>query len=275
MPERPERLLGFQTIGIVPFTLRLPDPDATLAAAMDPVLFQFGPLTIRWYGVMLAVTIAVSMIVGYRYGPRFGIPTAVLDRTALTFTIAALVGARLGYVISHPAEFRNLVEIVRVDHGGLTSHGAIAAGLLYLVWAARRYGLSLWSLTDVFGWSIPIGNVFVRFGNFANGELYGDPTTLPWGVRFSTAPDAPRHPLQIYEMLLAGVILLGARKIAAHRRFGGQVFWSMVVATSVGRVFFDALRSDLRAVGLLTLGQIPALLLIGWGTVALLRGRNR
>jgi len=94
-------------------------------------------------------------------------------------------------------------------------------------------------------------------------------------VRFRTAPDLPRHPLQIYEMLIALVILIGARKIAAHRRFEGQVFWSMVVATSIGRVFLDALRSDLRTVGLLTLGQIPALLLIGWGTVALLRGRNR
>ena len=239
---------------------------------MDPVLIQIGPLAIRWYGVMLATMIAVSMFVGYRYGPRFGVSREILDRTALTFTIVALIGARIGYVISHPGEFVHPIEILRVDHGGLTSHGAIAAGLLYLFWAARRYRVSVWSLADVFGWSIPIGNVFVRFGNFANGELYGDPTTLPWGVRFPTAPDAPRHPLQIYEMLLAGVILLWARRIAANRRFEGQVFWTIVVATSVGRVLFDALRSDVRAVGSLTLGQIPALILIVWGSVALLRG---
>lgn len=241
---------------------------------MDPVIVQIGPLVIRWYGVMLAATIAVSMLVGYRYARRFGIPAGVMDRTAVTFTIVALVGARLGYVLSHPGEFAHPLEIVRVDHGGLTSHGAIAAGLLYLIWAARRYGVSVWSLADVFGWSIPIGNVFVRFGNFANGELYGDPTTLPWGVRFPTAPDAPRHPLQIYEMLLAGVILLGARRIATHRRFEGQVFWAIIVATSIGRLFFDALRGDLRAVGPLTMGQIPALILVAWGTVALLRGRR-
>lgn len=242
---------------------------------MDPVLIQIGPLAIRWYGVMLATMIAVSMIVGYRYGPRFGISREILDRTAVTFTIVALIGARIGYVISHPGEFANPIEILRVDHGGLTSHGAIATGLLYLYWAARHYNVSVWSLADVFGWSIPIGNVFVRFGNFANGELYGDPTTLPWGVRFATAPDAPRHPLQIYEMLLAALILLWARRIAAHRRFDGQVFWTIVVATSIGRVVFDALRSDVRAVGALTLGQIPALILIVWGSIALVRGRNR
>lgn len=250
-------------------------PNATLAAAVDPVLIQLGPLTIRWYGVMLATMIAVSMIVGYRLGPRLGVPTAVLDRTALTFTVVAFAGARLGYVLSHPGEFRNLLEIARVDRGGLTSHGAIVAGLLYLVWAARRYGISVWSLADVFGWSIPIGNIFVRFGNFMNGELYGDPTALPWGVRFPTAPDAPRHPLQIYEMVLAALILLWARGIAARRQFEGQVFWSIMVATSIGRVALDALRSDVRALGPLTMGQVPALILIVWGSAALFRGRAR
>jgi len=239
---------------------------------MNPVIIQLGPLVIRWYGVMLATTIAVSMLVGYRLGPRLGVSVAVLDRTTVGFTIAALIGARLGYVISHPSEFQSLIELVRVDHGGLTSHGAIAGGLLYLYWAARRAGISIWAFADVFGWAIPIGNVFMRIGNFINGELYGDSTTLPWGVHFPTAPGAARHPLQIYEMLFAAVILLWARKIAAHRTFEGQVFWTIVVASSVGRVFLDALRSDVRAVGWLTLGQIPALILIVWGIVALRRG---
>ncbi|MGQ0572235.1 MAG: prolipoprotein diacylglyceryl transferase [Armatimonadota bacterium] len=242
---------------------------------MDPVIVQIGPLAIRWYGVMLATTIGVSMIVAYRYGPRIGIPTPVLDRTTVHFAIVALIGARVGYIVSHPVEFRDLLEIIRVDRGGLTSHGAIAAGLLYLTWAARRYNISIWNFADAFGWSIPIGNIFVRFGNFINGELYGDPTTLPWGVRFPTAPEMPRHPLQIYEMLFAAVILLYARKVAANRRFEGQVFWSIVVLTSIGRLVLDTLRSDVRTLGALTLGQIPALILVAWGSWALRRGAYR
>ncbi len=242
---------------------------------MDPVIIQIGPLAIRWYGVMLASTIAAGIVVAYRLGPRFGISVAVLDKTIVTFVVVALAGARLGYVIAHPAEFGSLVEIIRVDRGGLTSHGAIAAGLLYLAWAARRCGVSIWSLADTFGWAIPIGNILVRFGNFANGELYGDPTTLPWGVRFPTAPDLPRHPLQVYEMIFAAIILLAARKVASNRRFEGQVFWTIVVATSIGRLFLDALRSEVRAVGWLTLGQIPAVLLVVWGAWALFRGSAR
>jgi phosphatidylglycerol:prolipoprotein diacylglycerol transferase len=239
---------------------------------MNPVVIQFGSFAIRWYGVMLATMIAVSMVVAYRIGPRFGISAAILDRTTVGFTLAAIIGARFGYVVSHPSEFRSLIELVRVDHGGLTSHGAIAAGLLYLYWASRRFGISIWTFADVFGWSIPIGNVFVRIGNFINGELYGDPTTRPWGVHFSTAPGPARHPLQIYEMIFAVIIILWARRIAARPRFAGQVFWSIVVATSAGRVFLDALRSDVRAVGWLTLGQIPALILIVCGVVALRQG---
>src|SRR5574341_292736 len=170
---------------------------------MSPVIVQIGPFAIRWYGVLLATTILVSLVVAYRYGPRLGVRTQVLDRVAITFGIVAIVGARLGYVISHPSEFHQLLDVLRIDQGGLISHGAIVAGFLYLAWAARREGLSVWTLADVFGWAIPIGNVFVRIGNFINGELYGDPTTLPWGVRFRTVPEGPRHPLQIYEALLA------------------------------------------------------------------------
>ncbi len=82
---------------------------------MNPVIIQIGPLVIRWYGVLLATTIAVSMLIAYRLGPRLGVSAAVLDRTIVGFTIAALVGARLGYVISHPSEFQSLIELIRVD----------------------------------------------------------------------------------------------------------------------------------------------------------------
>ncbi|MDQ7859643.1 MAG: prolipoprotein diacylglyceryl transferase [Armatimonadota bacterium] len=239
---------------------------------MDPVLIQLGPLAIRWYGVLLAATIGLAIVVAYRLGPRLGVPAAVVDRTAVTCAVAALVGARIGYVVSHPGQFSTLLDVVRVDQGGLSSHGALAAGLLYVTWAARRAGISVWAFADAFVWAVPIGNVLVRIGNFINGELYGDPTSLPWGVRFATAPDVPRHPLQLYEAALAVAILLYARRVAARRRFAGEVFWTIVVATSLGRLAFDALRSDVRVLGPLALGQVPALILVVWGAWALWQG---
>ena len=240
---------------------------------MHPVAFQWGPLVIRWYGVMMAITVLATAAMALRMGPRLGVPAREIDRLILPFVLFAFVGARLGYVLSHPAEFISPVEILRIYHGGLTSHGAIAGGFATLWWASRRRGLPLWSLADATVWAVPLGNIFVRFGNFMNGELYGDVTALPWAVTFPGVP-GPRHPLQIYEMILAGVILALTVPLVARRRFPGQVFWSVVVLTSVGRILLDLLRSEDRVFGVVTLGQIPAAFLIVVGLSFLFRSHR-
>ncbi len=241
---------------------------------MHPILIQLGPLTIRWYGVMMATTIVLAVVFAYRYGPRFGVPTAFLERHTLPFVILAILGARIGYVLSHPAEFTRLQEIVRIDHGGLSSHGAIVAGLLTLWIFRRRWGLALWNLADTIAWAIPLGNMFVRFGNFMNGELYGDVTAVPWAVRFPGVPGL-RHPLQLYEMLFGALVLILALRLARHRAFSGQIFWTVLVLTSIGRIFLDLLRSDDRVWGLVTLGDIPAVILLVAGIGFLLAHRSR
>lgn len=231
---------------------------------MHPVIVQLGPLAIRWYGVMMALTVLSGIVAAYRYGPRFGIATVQLDRITVSFIISAFVGARLGYVISHPAEFVNPIEILRVDHGGLSSHGAIACGLITLWVFSRRLNLSLGNLADTVTWAIPLGNIFVRFGNFMNGELYGDVSTLPWAVTFPGVPGT-RHPLQLYEMVFGAIVLTVAVRLARHRAFEGQISWTVIVLTSIGRILLDLLRSEDRVWGVITLGQIPAALLIAAG----------
>ena len=218
----------------------------------------------------MAITVLTTAAMALRMGPRLGVPAREIDRLILPFVLLAFVGARLGYVLSHPAEFMSPAEILRIYHGGLTSHGAIAGGFVTLWWASRRRGLPLWSLADATVWAVPLGNIFVRFGNFMNGELYGDVTALPWAVTFPGLP-GPRHPLQIYEMLLAVVILALTLPLVGRRRFPGQVFWSVVVLTSVGRILLDLLRSEDRVFGMVTLGQIPAAFLIVIGVWFLLR----
>ena len=237
---------------------------------MNPILLHWGPIVIRWYGVMMSVTILAGLLAAYRLGPRFGVRPAAVDRLSVLFILLAFAGARLGYVLSHPAEFAQPLEIIRIDHGGLTSHGAIAGGLLALWIVARRERLPFWDLADTVVWVVPLGNIFVRFGNFVNGELYGDPTSLPWAVTFPGVP-APRHPLQIYEMLLALAILAVTLPRTRRRRFSGEPFWLVLVLTSLGRIAFDLLRSEDRVVGVITLGMIPAAALVVLGSWMLLR----
>jgi phosphatidylglycerol:prolipoprotein diacylglycerol transferase len=228
---------------------------------MNPVILEVGPLVIRWYGVMMALMILLAVAMAYRYGPRLDVPTRELDRLTVPFVVTAFIGARVGYVLSHPAEFTNPLEILRIDHGGLTSHGAIAAALILLWITSRRRHLSFWSLADTTAWAVPLGNILVRFGNFMNGELYGDRTHLPWGVTFPGVP-GPRHPLQIYEMILGAGVLLAAVRVAERRRFEGEVFWTTMVLSSIARIALDLLRTEDRVVWVLTLGHIPALILL-------------
>lgn len=238
---------------------------------MDPTIIDFGPITIRWYGVMMALTILVSIWLASYWGPRFGVPRYLTDGITFWLVIVLFAGARAGYVISHPQEFRDPIDILRVWQGGLSSHGAIAAGLLFVFLVSRKVGISMWTLADTFAWPIPVGNIFVRFGNFMNGELYGDPTSLPWSVRFPTAPESPRHPLQLYEMALASLILILGWRVARRRAFPGQVWWTILVATSVGRIVLDLLRSEDRVWGIVTYGMVPAVILIIVGVGFILR----
>ncbi|MCS7172979.1 MAG: prolipoprotein diacylglyceryl transferase [Armatimonadetes bacterium] len=245
-----------------------------MLAAMDPVLVQIGPIVLRWYGAMMALAILLGLWLSGRMAPLFGIPVEVVDRHGIPFILWLFAGARLGYVVSHPGPFlANPVEILRIDRGGLASHGAIAAGLLYAWWLGRREGISPWSFTDLCAVWIPLANLLVRFGNFMNGELYGDRTSLPWGVVFPTAPDGPRHPLQLYEMLTSAILFGLVLRWTDRRRYPGEVFWKTMVFLSGVRFLLDLLRSQDRVIGFLTLGQVAALVLLASGVYVLARHR--
>ena len=180
---------------------------------MNPVIIQFGPLAIRWYGVMLATTIALVHHVGRRYRtPRFGIPATVCDAVAVgVYDCRAGSAPASGFVISHSSVFRQPARVRsdRPRRAGVARRHCGRAALSDLGFPpARRCRCGPWPMSSA-GRS-RLATSLCRIGNFINGELYGNPTTLPWGVRFPGAGDAPRHPLQVYEMILAGVIILVA-----------------------------------------------------------------
>lgn len=244
---------------------------------MHPVLLQLGPLTIRWYGVMMGLALFLAVPITTHFGDRFGIPRRLLtDSLAVPFLAALIIGARLGYVVSHPLEFAGdpLAAIVP-PYAGLASHGSIAAGFLFLAWWCRRHRVSLWRLTDAIAPAMLVAIILVRWGNFMNGELFGDPTSLPWGITVPGLPGGPRQPLPLYEMAGTAVILAWILWLAHHPPFDGAVFWSAVIASSGLRVLLDLLRSSDRTAVFLTLGQMAALALIIWGTWFLWSGYRR
>ena len=200
----------------------MPFPD------FDPVLVHLGPLAIRWY----ALAYVAGILLGWRYAVRLvrnaglwalrGPPATVeqVDDLILWITLGVIVGGRLGHVVFYTPDliWTDPLEIFKTWHGGMSFHGGALGVLIAILVFAWRNKLDLWRLGDVVAASAPIGLFFGRIANFINGELWGRPTTLPWGIIFPGAGPEPRHPSQLYEAALEGIVLFLVLRWATHSR---------------------------------------------------------
>lgn len=185
--------------------------------AIDPVLVSFGPFAIRWY----ALAYVAGLLFGWWYvrrlvaterlwpaGPRMD--GLGVDDLLVWMTFGVVLGGRLGYVAFYNLDYylSEPLEIVRVWDGGMSFHGGMTGAALAMILFARRRGLNFWSVFDAAAAAVPVGLLLGRLANFVNGELYGRPTDVPWAVVFPRGGDVPRHPSQIYEAGLEGLVLL-------------------------------------------------------------------
>jgi len=179
---------------------------------MHPILVRIGPLTIRYYGLMYVIAISVGFFLGAREVRRKGLPLTsenLLDLLLWTVPLA-IVGARLYYVLFHWDYYgARPLDILKIWEGGLAIHGGVLVGALVIFFFSRAKKVSFWALTDALVPSLILGQAIGRIGNLMNGDAFGTPTTLPWGIRFPL--DSPvgqkygavaTHPSMIYEMLL-------------------------------------------------------------------------
>jgi phosphatidylglycerol---prolipoprotein diacylglyceryl transferase len=190
--------------------LALPFPD------IDPVLVHIGPFALRWYalayiaGILLGWLYARAIIRSQRlWGGEAPITVADFDDFILWVTLGIILGGRIGYVLFYnPAYFaEHPAEIVQLWKGGMSFHGGLIGCVLTVILFARHRGLPILSLGDVTCAVGPIGLFLGRLANFINGELWGRPTDVPWAVTFPDAGPLPRHPSQLYEAALEGLVL--------------------------------------------------------------------
>jgi phosphatidylglycerol:prolipoprotein diacylglycerol transferase len=181
---------------------------------IDPVAVQIGPLKVHWYGVMYLVGFGIGWWLGRQRAkdPARSWKPAQVDDLLFYVALGAVAGGRLGYIVFYDL-VRTLQEplsIFAVWQGGMSFHGGLL-GVLFAVWLfARRQGKSFFEVTDFLAPLTPLGLAAGRIGNFINGELWGKPTDLPWGMvvpGLSMGEPVPRHPSQLYEALLEGVAL--------------------------------------------------------------------
>ncbi len=254
------------------------------------VAFRIGSLTVYWYGILVAMAVLAGFLVARRLYIRFGREGDRFEALSLIFVPTIIIGARLGYVLAEWPYYRdNPGEILRMWQGGLGSHGAIFAMVIVGALAARATAQPYWTLADAIGPAVPLAHVFVRLGNFLNGELYGLPTALPWGMAVAGSP-VLHHPSMLYEGIVsAGTFVLSHRwawhrtrsieggAIAATARPAreGTVFLKTMVVVSVVRLLVDFTRPRPAPVlaGLI-LTQVIAAVIIAAGLILLAMKRR-
>lgn len=247
---------------------------------IDPVIFSVGPLSVRWYGFMYFLGFLSSWLLGsYRIKRRkkYNIPFSAEQFSDLLVwgILGVILGARLGYVVFYKPLYylNNPLEIFAIWSGGMSFHGGLI-GVVLCVWlAGRKHGSSFLRTMDFVAPLVPPGLFFGRIGNFINAELWGQHTSLPWGMIFPTreAGPFPRHPSQLYEAGLEGLLLfIIVWKFSAKSRPLGAVSGLFALGYGCFRFFVEFFREPDRHIGYLfgnffTMGMLLCvpLILIG------------
>lgn len=252
---------------------------------IDPVLLDIGPLQIHWYGTMYLIGFALAWWLGTRRARQPGAVLSEAQVADLVFygALGAVLGGRLGYILFYnPLEYLgHPLHIFMVWEGGMSFHGGLLGVLLVLWWFGRRPGSDnskgpgFFAVADFVAPLIPPGLGFGRLGNFINGELWGAPTSLPWGMVFPNGGPEPRHPSQLYEAFLEGLVLFVVLWwFSAKPRPRRAVSGLFLLGYGGFRFLVEFVRSPdahigYLAFGWLTLGQVLSLPMIIFGALLL------
>ncbi len=260
---------------------------AVLASIPSPAhgIVHIGPVPLHAYGLMLALGVLAAASIAQRRWAKQGNDPHEIGALAVPVVIGGVIGARVYHLFTgYNWTQGGLLGTVQIWRGGLSIWGAVVGGLVVLVVVARRRHLDLLGLMDAIGPAVVIGQAIGRFGNYFNQELFGRPTTLPWGLQIDVAHRpvgytqyATFHPTFLYEslwcLLVFGAIVAAERLIGLHK---GQAFALYVSLYTLGRTWFEALRIDkaTRVFGLRFNLLVSAALCVGAGVWFFVLGRR-
>lgn len=243
--------------------------------SIDPVLIEIGPFALRWYalayifGIFLGWWYAKRLVANQRlWGPP-GSPMkpSDIDDFVVWCTLGIILGGRIGYVLFYDLSrfTENPFAIFALWEGGMSFHGGFLGTVLAMVLFARARRIPTWSLIDVIAPSVTFGLFLGRCANFINGELYGRATDVPWAMVFPGGGPEPRHPSQIYEALLEGLVLFIVLRILTNRlgklRQPGFVAGAFAAGYGAARTFVEFFREPDIQIGYLAGGLTMGMLL--------------
>ncbi|MDO4404641.1 MAG: prolipoprotein diacylglyceryl transferase [Atopobiaceae bacterium] len=257
--------------------------------SLNPVALTLGPLTIRWYGLAYLFGFIFCGIIMYRTGRRWRLNLTADDVVTLMTGIACgvIIGGRLGYVLFYGKGYylQHPLSIFMLNEGGMSFHGGMIGAILGAYISHAGISTSFGTLCDLVAIGAPVGLFLGRCANFINGELWGKETALPWGVMFDDAGGGAvfRHPTQLYEALLEGLLLFCVQYVLSLKRpprYQGTFVGVFMLLYGCFRFLIEFVRlpdahMGYLAWGWLTMGQVLSLPLILAGVVMLVIANKR
>lgn len=228
---------------------------------MDPVAFEIFGISVRWYGIFISLGLLLGTILALREAKRIGFEEDNLLDLLIFAVPAAVIGARIYYVIFEWDYYKgDILKIVNIRGGGLAIHGAIIAAVITALIFCKIRKVNFWQIADITAPSIILGQAIGRWGNFVNQEAYGAPTDLPWAI---VVNGQKVHPTFLYESIWnfgVFIFLLWYRKNKVQVK--GEVFLLYLALYSVARFFIEGLRIDSLMLGPIRVAQLISICLI-------------
>jgi phosphatidylglycerol---prolipoprotein diacylglyceryl transferase len=249
------------------------------APEIDPVAIKLGPLAVHWYGLMYVIGFFTGWWLGVYRARRQDSAwhTQEISDLLVYVALGTVVGGRLGYVLFYNPGYYldHPLEIFQIWRGGMSFHGGLLGVILAMGLYGRKTARSWLAVTDFIAPLVPVGLGAGRIGNFINHELWGRVTDLPWGMLFRNAGGEPRHPSQLYEFGLEGVVLFAILWLySARPRRRGAVSGMFLLCYGVSRFLVEFVREPDAHLGLLafdwlTMGHVLSLPMIVLGAALL------
>lgn len=254
---------------------------------IDPVAIELGPFAVRWY----ALAYITGILLGWQYAvhlikrPPYIMDRATLDDFIVWVTAGIIVGGRLGYVLFYKPGYYifHPLEVFYLWHGGMSFHGGMLGVIGAIILFARQRGVSMYALGDIVCAVTPLGLFFGRVANFINGELFGRVTDVPWAMVFPHGGPEPRHPSQLYQAFLEGIVLFTVLAVLSHRvelrRRPGLISGAFLCGYAIARITGELFREPDAHLGFIigpvTMGQILSLPMLIAGSWLIVSSRKR
>ena len=239
---------------------------------LDPVAFSLGPLQVHWYGLMYLLAFLMAWLLAHWRTKHYQLAWTFEQISDLIFygALGVILGGRIGYMLFYGTSqlLANPLSVFKVWQGGMSFHGGVLGVAAALWFFSRKINKPFIEIADFVAPIVPLGLAVGRLGNFINGELWGRVTDAPWAMVFPNADDLPRHPSQLYELGLEGIILfIVVWCYASKPRPAGRVTGVFLIGYALCRIFIEFFREPDQQMGYLawnwlTMGQLLSLPLL-------------